>query len=478
MNAFALSLLTALALLISACHQQMTPHHLKSDSELQALVAAPHINVFTEDGSPLKGAQVLIGMAPNDPFAGNLLTTNDKGQVLAPKSWSTPQPVTVSALGYVKVTYLDLTPGNTTFKLRAQPRFQQLELKGNTSGLPIKNKDGYADFAMVMPALTKADMLSFDLNQIVSPQMDQMAAMGQTMDVPSNISFPKQVENYLFFSITLDKPLYRLYFGNPGAQRIYTLAGRFPFKSTADGMLGDKSFLQLLNNFEFNAGALRDIDLQGNAVLDMPTQELRFNTALSVQAPTILKDESYLAVAISSQGDFLVPTDVRLLKSQERMNLRVLSPQETHYLAALKKTSDLSLNTGDRLSAALLPVTSAIQPQLLPMVTDPTLRENGLEMPALSPISGVMPLGTKLVYSVEEEVTQGKAKLKVFSPQWEIYSTQWETLVSLPDMIPPTSPQKKKWEVKFIGGLGPSQVTHGPDMIENASHVTQSSIVF
>lgn len=480
MKTSALSFLAlAAGLFLGACQKPAQNNSPSQLAPLHGFVTSNKITVYNHEGLPLKDAQVLIGTAENDPFSGNLLTTDSQGQITSPKKWTSPQPVTVNAPGFIKVTYLALAPGGARFELRPLMLTQQLELKGLASGLPIKNKDGFADFAMVMPALTRADMLSFDLSRIVSTQMDQMTAMGQSMDVPSNVSFPKQVESYLFFNITLDKPLYRLYFGQPGFNRIYALAGKFPFKSTADGLLAKKSFLQLLNNFDFNAGALRDIDLQaGSYNLDMPTQELRFDSRLNIQAPAIAPDESYLAVAVSHQSGFLVPTDVRLLKSQERMTLKLLNDQESFYLAALKKSADLATGEGDRLSAALLPTSSATQPELLAMIADPLLREGGLSLPGVSPISGVMPLGTKLVYSVEQEITQGKAKLKVFSPQWEIYSTQWETLVSLPDMSTAPSAERRRWEVKFIGGVGPSQITHGPAMIENASHVTQSSVIF
>lgn len=479
MKKFTLALATLSTLTIAACQPTniSTPNEIP---DLTAAVSSPVISVFNHQGKPVAGAQVLIGRSAKDPFAGNVLITDAQGRITAPKAWTSSQPVTVVADGFVRVTYLDLKPGSALFSLRPIAATQQLELKGNVTGLPIKNKDGYADFSMVMPALTKADILSFDLNQIVSPTMDVMTAMGKSMPVPSNVSFPKQTESYLFFSITLDKPVFRLYFGNAGTQRVYALSGRFPFKSTADGMMGDKSFLELLNNFEFTAGSVRDANLVAgsSASLDIPTQEMRFTNTLEVQAPKIANDESYLAVAVSAQNNYMVPTDVRLLKSQERMRIRQASAQESLYLAAVKKTADLKEGGSDRMSAALLPTTSNTQPELLSLIGNPTPRDSGLVLPVISPIAGVMPIGTKLVYSVEQEFTQGREKIKVFSPQWEIYSTNWETLVSLPNMDTTAGAQKKRWEVKFIGGLGPSQITHGPAMIEHASHVTQSSIEF
>jgi len=475
-------LMMALAVpaLLVGCSKDKKPK--EPSSGISSLFWAQTTNVITIkaiDDTPIAGAQILIGDALNAPFSGNFLTTDANGQVEIPAGWTSPAAVTIQAAGYVRATYLAQEPGALTIKLRPQPTKVQYEVRGNTQGLPIQDKDGFIDFGLVMPAFTKMDMLAFDINNVISPQSDRISAMGQDIDVPANISLPKQSEKYSLFTITLDKPTYRIYYGQPGVNRVFAVRGRFPFKSTVDALRGGAEFYELINDFKLSGGAIRDIEIKsGQNKLDMPTRELNFTDAQNVVAPQFRGDEMFIAVGIANQSGYMIPTDVKRLNQGQKISLGTLPGSDKMVLGVLKKSADMK-NGGDRMSATLLPFSAGVTPSMLPLVPDPTLAGDELLLPKFNTIAGVNPIATYSILSKEEEVQQGNAKVKILNPQWEVYAQNWLERMKLPQWPnDATIAGKKRWEVNFVGSQTASQVPVGPAMIEAATHVTHSSVSF
>jgi hypothetical protein len=439
------------------------------------------ITVKTLNGDAVANAQVLIGDTVNSPFAGNYLTTNASGQVEIPAGWTDALPVTVQATGYVRVTYMAQTPGALTFQLRPTPTMTQFEVKGAAQGLPVKDGDGLIDFGLVLPAFTKTDLLRFSIDSVISPQTDRITALGQNIDVPANISLPRQSERYSLFNITLDKPTYRIYFNRTGISRVFAARGRFPFKSVVDSLRGGSQFYELINSFKISGGAIRDLDVKsGTNALDIPTGELNFTDSKTVMAPTFPGDEMFIAVGVSNQSGYLIPTDVKNLAAGQKMTLATLPNSDQLYLAVLKKTAEMK-SGGDRMSAAFLPF-SQQAPKMLPMIADPTMSSSGeLLMPKFNTVDGVNALATYAVLSRQDQVQQGSGKATVATPMWEVYANQWITQLKMPQWPTQDVEQgqsKKRWEVNFIGSQTASQAAIGPAMINAATHVTHSSITF
>ena len=72
--------------------------------------ALSFITITDTNGAPIKGAQVMIGSAPNQPFANNVVTTDETGNFKPMRDWNTAQPVTISAHGFVRTTYMSQLP--------------------------------------------------------------------------------------------------------------------------------------------------------------------------------------------------------------------------------------------------------------------------------------------------------------------------------------------------------------------------------
>lgn len=440
---------------------------------------ATTISIRSIDDQPIAGAQILIGDALNAPFEGNFLSTNEDGQVEVPAEWTSAQTVTVQAQGYIRSTYMAQEPGALTIKLRRMASKVQNEVRGGTQGLPISNKDGWVDFGLVMPAFSRFDLLAFDMNNVISPQNDRISALGQDIDIPANISLPRQSEKYGLFTITLDKPAYRIYYGHTGINRVFAARGRFPFKSTVEAMRGGAEFYELINSFKINGGAVRDIDIKsGNTKLDMPTTEMTFSDSKGLVAPAIRGDELFMAVSLANQSGYLIPTDVKKSEAGQKMALNSLPGAQQYVLGILKKTADMKTK-GDRMSTTLVPFTTGAAPTMLPLIPNPTIAGDELLMPKFNSIEGVNPIATYSSLAKEEEVVQGPAKVKVLTVQWEVYAQNWVERLKLPQWPEekPT-PGKKRWEVKFVGSQTASQAPIGPAMIEAATHVTHSSVSF
>lgn len=447
----------------------------------QQMFETPALTVQNINGEAIANAQVLIGDALNAPFEGNFLVTDENGQIALPAGWNGPLNVTVQAPGYLRVTYMNQNPESLTIMMRAAATGPQYEIKGTARSLPVEDKDGYIDFGLVMPAFSKMDLLSFNINAVISPQVDRITVMGQKLDVPANISLPEQTEKYGFFSLTLEKPIYRIYAAQQGVKRVFAARGRFPFKSVVDDIRGGKEFYELINDFRINGGGIRDIDVKtGETKLDVPTRELNFTDKVEVAAPTVRSDEVFMTVGLSNQSGLMVPTDVKRIESGKTLKVNALPSTEQLVLGVLKRKAEMKGAGNDRMSATLLPLTAGVVPTMLPLIPDPSISSQGeLMFPKFNTINGVNPIATYTVLTREEEVQQGREKVKLMNPKWEVYATDWQERMRLPQWPNEQAPTgKKRWEVSFIGSQTTSQVGLGPAMIEAATHVTHSSVSF
>jgi hypothetical protein len=444
------------------------------------MAEAPAITVKNLNGEVIANAQVLIGDALNTPFEGNFLVTDQNGQIALPAGWTGPMNVTVQAAGYLRVTYMNQNPESMTFQLRQMASGPQYEIKGLARSLPVEDKDGYIDFGLVMPAFSKLDLLSFNINAVISPSVDRITVMGQKLDVPANISLPEQTEKYGFFSLTLEKAAYRIYAAQQGVKRVFAARGRFPFKSVVDDMRAGKEFYELINDFRINGGGIRDIDVRGETKLDVPTRELNFTDKVEVAAPTFRADEIFMTVGLANQSGLMVPTDVKRIEQGKSLKVNALPGSDQMVLGVLKRKSEMKGPGADRMSATLLPLTAGMVPTMLPLIADPSISNQGeLLFPKFNSINGVNPIATYSVLTREEEIQQGKEKVKLMMPRWEVYASDWQERMKLPQWPNESAPTgKKRWEVSFIGSQTASQVGPGPAMIEAATHVTHSSVSF
>ncbi len=480
-------ILTLGTLLVSCSPERKTP--ARSDLGSGFISASPFfkvpqalITVVDSSNQPL-AAEVLIGTALNDPFPGNLLQTDAKGQVAVPETWSSEVPVTVRSPGHVAVTYLKQGPHAMTFKLRKAPMAQRIVLSGKTKGYPIKDKDDQIDFGLIIKGMSKSELLAFDINKVISSDNDTFTVAGQNAEVPSNVSLPRQKESY-FLPVTIEKNPYRLFMNEPGPQKIIALRGRFPFKKVIDSLRNNKNFVDLINDFSLDGGTLQDVIVTSSALsLNLDLSQLQFHKSVSVLSPDHASDEVVIGVVAQDMNGVLIPTDVKKLPTGHAMNLKALEPAQSYILKVLQKQSDFNsvtdtTNSRDRLSVIYTAASEKSAGQFLNLVSNPRVQGQEIFLESPQAVSNIQPYATYLVLSELQEIPVGKSTTKIPLSRWEIYAPGWASQISLPQQpLSASATPQWRWEASFFGGVD-SAADLGPDMIQKTTHVTRSSIDF
>ncbi len=440
-------------------------------------VQTPALKLVNEAGEPLPQAQILIGHGQGE-FAGNYGQTDQNGEFAIPAAWTHPAMVTVDAPGYIRATYVGLSPEAKVITLKKKYT-GQVQLSGITSGHPIKNRDGFIDFSLVMSAMTRQDLLNFQVQKVVSRIYDTITVVGQDINIPANVSIPRQTESY-FIGITLDKPQYRLFFNDKGVQRVFAARGRFPFKQVVDGFRSNKEVFDMINFFTLTGGSIRDVNLTGDSnKLDIPVMDLTFADKKTFKAPQLDSSETMVALTVSDQNGYLIPTDVKRLNSNESVNLTVWNEHPVYLAQVIKNKNefDTSKPGADRLSAILLPFDEHVTSNYLPLISFPANKGHNLfAIPQVN--SDIHKLATYgLISDVKVEKDGGDIK-KTADPEWEVYAPDWVSEIQLPEWAWNKSAPATRFEVSLVGSTSSDTIPLGPQMMEKATHVTRSSVEY
>ncbi len=445
------------------------------------------VKVVDISNRPIAGARVLIGSYQGHPFKNNYLTTDENGQVTIRRDdWTAPAHVTADATGFIRHTLLSQKPGNIILKMNLSQLRQKAKISGVVNGLPVSNGDKNIDFGLVMSSLTKADLFNFDVANVISPYSDVLSAMGQEFDVPSNVSIPNQKERYIV-NITLDKPMYSLYTSTLGTKRLFSTAGRFVFKPVVDELRDGKPFYDLINYFNLTGGTLREVNVtSGETQLNFPAQELMFTKKVSVRSPKINADEVFLSLTANEVAGQLVPTGIRKLNSEETAELTSIDNAPLFLVNAIKRQAEFMGNVpgGDRITASMLPFKANLDPQLLPLIADPTLvTKDGYvaTTPAVTTPAKMTRLALFAAVSDVFTETAGDKQITTLVRRWEVLGTEWPNQVALPNWPLDSQTEantKRRFEINLIGGLNAKTFDLGDDLVQAATHVTRSSVDF
>ncbi len=433
------------------------------------------------DGNPIANAKVLIGDGLNSPFVSNFIEADQQGMFLAPTGWTTAQVVTVSAPGYVRASYFGQIPRGQSFQLRQAVQSSRFELKGVGTGFQVKDKDDLADFALVMPAMNRQALFGFDMSMFISPINDTIEVYGNKMGIPSNVTLPRQKENYGIFPVTLEKPTYRMYFPNPGKKAVFAARGQFPFKKVVGQLQGNQQFIDLINDFSIKGGALRNVDISAPTQnLDLPVTELVFNQKKVFKSPVFNSDEFLLAIPLSDYQGNLIPTDLKNVPSNTNNSVTTAAGSKPNLLIVLKKKSEQDNLSGGRLTAAIVPFDENLQPVLLPMLESPTIVDYHhlkVKLPAIP--NGIYGSATYSVLSkVDSKVQQG-ITVESLAKVWEVYASEWQAEINLP-VWPDEAPVegKKRWEVTLVGSQQNKSIDLNPSLFETVTHATHGATDF
>lgn len=440
------------------------------------------IHIINQFGEPVQGAQILIGDAQGSPFRNNFFTTDKLGRAVIPTEWTAPASVTVDAAGYIRQTILNVEPGDLTLKMSTAYLAQRAEVRGQVTQMPVVNGDKLIDFALVMPAVAKADLLNFDISQVISPYNDTLTAAGQTSDIPSNVSLPKQSESY-FINVTLDKPVYRLKVTTLGQKKFVTTRGRFVFKTVVGELRNGKPFAELINYFSILGGSIREATLTSALTnLDIPGNEMEFKSTLSVNSVNTPADELMLVLATNEFGGSMVPTDVKRTTNGQPTKLQSMLGKPAYIVSFLKKQSEfMALGPGaDRMSASMLPYSATAQ-RLLPLIANPTIATSGnfvITLPAPPVTTGINAIATSATISDLVETQDAGKTILIPNRKWEVIGLGWSQQINLPKWPLDNTTSRKRVEVNYIGSTSNKVTRLDNSLIENATHITHASTDF
>lgn len=493
------------------------------------------IRITNEKGQPIAGADVLVGNEPGKPFANNLLHTDVNGNITVTADWKTALPLTVTASGYLRATFLNVAPAPAEFQLHTADVPTQIEIKGRATQFGDLRKDGKVDFGLVYPALNRRQLAQFEIENVISPQFDQIKVLTETVSVPSNLTLPRQDESYIL-PITLEKPEYRLYVKDPGTYRVMATHGQFPLKQVVSQLRDGKSFYEVLNLFKFSECGQRDIVVNDKTSdQDVPINQVAFTRTVPIKAPTLDAGQVMLSAALTSQGDLYFPSDIKRIESGEQAQLAAPVASGNNYLVSLlmpqkeaekiggvhttivpapedptqhisadfkivferfaqlfglfipadqgesAKPSDqpkFDANDGPGGMSIALNNESDSQPTFLSLIARPTVvSKTAVSMTAPAEIKGIQPVATYVVLSQIDHVAMGDYQLERRYRLWEVYYPGWVNQVQLPNLGLTFEPGKTyRWEVFYMG----STQTNFSDnakiyFLDKVTHVSHNS---
>ncbi len=470
------------------------------------------LEIIDSQGQPISGATVLIGFAENDPFKGNIFTSNRFGTIEIPTLWKTPLPVTVSANGYLTTTFAGTQPLGRTLTLETAESEQSYELKGDVKGFGNLRRDGKIDVGLVMPAFTKRELLGFDISSVMSSELDTIKVLNRNVEVPSNLSLPRQTETYVF-PITLNKPSFRIYSRTEGAKKFVASHARFPLKRVVDKIRGGDSILEVINDFTFVGGGLKVVEMSSSSRQeDMNVDEFKYSDQISITGVDLPSDKIMFSMAIKKDGEHFFPTDLKFVQSQQVISLATLpSDRDQRYVASMlaNKPEEKALNPTkwDFLTPQFLPPLNLIMelfgrkteipakeepdmnqmsitlqkyspnmeaPEFLPLVPAPVLAHREILLSPPEPTTRITPIGTVIIYSRIETIQQENFNSEKRTRLWEIFAPNWPNRVSIPDIdVSSSSNITHRWEVIYLGKEEGSSNAEGINAI---THITRNSI--
>lgn len=488
------------------------------------------LRVTNLQGFPVSGATVLVGPQSGVPFTGNQVITDAQGRIPHLPEWTQPLPVSIEAPGYVRTTYLNTLPSQRDFIVNEVDGEAQIELQGTTTEFGRLRKDGKVDFGLVIPAMTRSRVLRFDVSSVLSPLTDTIRVAGKEIEIPSNLTLPKQRESY-FIPITLNKPSYRLYFRDPGLHHISASHGQFPLSQVVNDIRGGKSIYEVVNHFKFKQGGELSVELNGpQQGQDIAVNKRAFSQTHTVQAPHYGPNQVMMSLALRDHNGYLYPSDLKRVSSGESSDLQLSNdPEGTgHVIVSLlspdnapryNEDQDQDQNQGPdqddlhpfyllakSLRALNHPTfeeyleTTNINPaegqmsfsirstdkpgptQFLPFVNPPEIHDQAIVLSLPNSSSDIRPFATVLTLSEIETIQSGKITTEKRTFLWEIKSDQWIDQVQLPQLPFQRQPNRTyRWEVLYLGTSDSSKSTRqiqGLYDIDSVTHITRNSFNF
>lgn len=460
----------------------------------QLQVLAGNIAVTDQSGRALKNANVQIELFKSSEFQHFI--TDDNGIVELPRTNRGAFNLRVNKAGYMPLNLnLKNSSGQMSITLsRKDKPAGYIEILGETNGYPSLQQDGWIDFSLVLKSLDRKELVTFNMGNFISPETDTLSILGNDINVPSNVSIPEQTENY-FFTVTFNKPEFRLYVPAADESKIFAIHGKMPLNKMVDDYQADKTFFEMLNNVDFLSLGDKVIktnkDVKGLTITSA-TNDL--DKKVSVTAPKLNNNKVMLAVSAFKEGDNYFFTDIKKVEAGGKVELTTKKNNDSYLISILLNDSEarsfreLSLFLMDnpmrdnkydfnQMSYHIYKG-SSVTPKFLPLVPEPAFSESKALVTATIPAvaSGINAYASVVnlyrIASVSQEYSVEQREL--------LYSNSTAGWTDKFDLSGKSFNFKKgetyAWEVIYLGSDNASY--NNAINWDVVTHVTRNSVQF
>lgn len=280
------------------------------------------VKVSDPSGKPLKGATVLVGQKKGEPFAANMVVTDESGTAFFsdPAVVGKPLTVTASLAGYGSFSLAANTAAMVEITLAPYTREDAFAfLQGKLSGFPPGYDRRTLELGMFLPAFKPESLVNFDPQQIISSYKVEIDVFGKRQ-VPGNVVLPPQSKSYGIIPISLSKPEFIMPLPKGLNTHMAASAGAVPISPAVDG-IQNKDFLSVINLATFTHLAwTRRMEVKGDERFDMNLTQPLEQKALKAKLFSVAPKLDAVSVAMldpeGDRGDFIA-MDVKSLKSEE-----------------------------------------------------------------------------------------------------------------------------------------------------------------
>jgi len=360
------------------------------------------------------------------------------------------------------------------------------EVQGTTENYQIADKDGLADFSLVIPAMSAEELATFDMARIFSPESDTIKILAFSLALPSNLSVPKQTESYIL-PFTVEKNQFRIFLPD-GTYNMYALRGQFPVKDVIQGLQNKLTLFDLINLFKFYGGGTEAVKTSSGADLNIDVNKVQFNSTFNLAAPSFGGGKVLLALGLVKTGGEFYPTDVKRLTTGQTTALTIRAgdqyafsillndaqrPLSEEFFAGIfeniwdtKSTTDFS-----QMSYALQKVKGTVTPTLLASIPAPVFDKAKATVTATPPaaVSGIAATQTYLVLS-ETQAGTGLVPTSFKQTLWSTTVPGWQKSFSIPaSAMTLIKNQSYSWDVMYMGNDG---------TLSDVTHVTRNAVNF
>lgn len=377
-------------------------------------------------------------------------------------------------------------------------------VSGVTTKFTGVRTDGKLDVGIVMPAIPTQKILDFDLNWLLSTEIDTIEVLGRELKLPSNLTLPEQKERYIF-SFTLDKPYFKMPIAARAPMTILGLHIQAPLNRVIDDFRADVPAYEMINYGKIvEAGKVTIAPHLQNQNLNLEINQIPFSHQIEIPALKLNVDDVVLLFGLSEADGLLMPTDIKRLQSGKKQSLNFPHPtpgQQTKTLAMWMKSPsvktknepisrletiephfepdelyrkfsnhDISTESNNlnfrRASLSIQnPAGSSIS--FLDLIETMNIENSQIKVSVPRKIEGLTQFQTLVsIYAVEINKTQPNAPDKL-SKLWSSWSDQWESEISLPELKTLSQIKRDKIRLEVIFTTG-----HG----SGVSHVSRNSI--